>query len=166
MCTELAMLSNHLILCHLLPFLPSVFPRIRVFSNESALLIRWPKYWSFSFNISPSNEYSGSISWTRFLCMLSCPVVSNSLRPHGQQPARLLCPWNFSGKNTWVGCHFLLQGIFPIQGLNPCVLSLLHWQADSLSLVPPGKPHASLQNWSPKKMKIQYLHWRTILLEN
>ena len=54
--------SNHLILCHLL-FLPSIFPSIRVFSNESVLPIRWPKYWSFSFSISPSNEYSGLISF-------------------------------------------------------------------------------------------------------
>ena len=54
--------SNHLILCHLLFLLPSIFPSIRVFSNESALPIRWPKYWSFSFSISPSNEYSGLIS--------------------------------------------------------------------------------------------------------
>ena len=55
--------SNHLILCRLLLLPPSVFPRIRVFSNESALRIRWPKYWSFSFNISPSNEYSELISF-------------------------------------------------------------------------------------------------------
>ena len=53
------MASNHLILCHPLLLPPSIFPSIRVFSNESALRIRWPKYWSFSFNISPSNEYSG-----------------------------------------------------------------------------------------------------------
>ena len=55
--------SNHLILCHPLLPLPSIFPSIRVFSNESALYIRWPKYWSFSFSISPSNEYSGLISF-------------------------------------------------------------------------------------------------------
>ena len=55
--------SNHLILCHPLLLLPSIFPSIRVFSNESALHIRWPKYWSFSLNISPSNEYSGLISF-------------------------------------------------------------------------------------------------------
>ena len=60
---ELVMPSNHLILCHPLLLLPSVFPSIRVFSNESALCIRWPKYWSFSFSISPSNEYSGLISF-------------------------------------------------------------------------------------------------------
>ena len=60
---ESVMLSNHLILCYPLLLLPSIFPSIRVFSNESALRIRWPKYWSFSFNISPSNEYSGLISF-------------------------------------------------------------------------------------------------------
>ena len=58
-----AMSSNHLILCRPLQLLPSIFPSIRVFSNESALHIRWPKYWSFSFNISPSNEYPGLISF-------------------------------------------------------------------------------------------------------
>ena len=57
------MRSNHLILCHPLLLLPSIFPSIRVFSNESVLCIRWPKYWSFSFSISPSNEYSGLISF-------------------------------------------------------------------------------------------------------
>ena len=60
---ESVMLSTHLVLCRSLLLLPSIFPRIRVFSNESALRIRWPKYWSFSFNISPSNEYSGLISF-------------------------------------------------------------------------------------------------------
>ena len=59
---ELVMLSNHLILCHPLFLLPSIFPSIKVFSNESDLCIRWPKYWSFSFSISPSSEYSGLIS--------------------------------------------------------------------------------------------------------
>ena len=63
MSTELVMPSNHLILCNPLPLLPSIFPSIRVFSNESVLHIRWPKYWSFSFNISPSNECSGLISF-------------------------------------------------------------------------------------------------------
>ena len=57
------MSSNHLILCHLLLLLPSVFPSVRVFSNESVLHIRWPKYWSFSFHISPSDEYSGLFSF-------------------------------------------------------------------------------------------------------
>ena len=72
---------------------------------------------------------------------LSCSVVSDSLWPHGLEPARLLCPWNFLGKNTGVGCHFLLQGIFPTQGSN---LHLLHWQAGSLPLAPPGKPSSPI----------------------
>ena len=63
MSIESVMPSNHLIFCRPLLFLPSIFPNIRVFSNESALHIRWPKYWSFSFSISPSNEHSGLISF-------------------------------------------------------------------------------------------------------
>ena len=63
MSIELGMPSNHLILCHPLLLSPSIFPSIRVFSNESALGIKWPKYWSLSFNISPSNEHSGLISF-------------------------------------------------------------------------------------------------------
>ena len=65
MSIELVMPSNHLIFCRPLLLLPSIFPSIRVFSNESALRIRWPKYWSFSFNISPSNEHPGLISFRK-----------------------------------------------------------------------------------------------------
>ena len=63
MSTESVVPSSHLILCHLLLFLPSIFPSIRVYSNESDLCIRWSKYWSFSFSIRPSNEYLGLISF-------------------------------------------------------------------------------------------------------
>ena len=63
MSIKLVMPFNHLILCHPLFLLPSIFPSIRVFSNESVLCIRWPKYWSFTFSISPSNEYLGMISF-------------------------------------------------------------------------------------------------------
>ena len=70
--TESVMPSNHLILCHPLLLLPSVFRSIRVFSNDSALSIRWPKYWSFSFNISPSNEHSGLISFKMDLVVFPC----------------------------------------------------------------------------------------------
>ena len=74
--------SNHLILCRPLP-LPSIFPSIRVFSNESALCIRWPKYWSFSFNISPSNEHPGLISLRMdWLYLLAVQVTLKSLLQH------------------------------------------------------------------------------------
>ena len=83
MSTESVMPSNHLILCCSLLLLPSIFPRIRVFSNESALQIRWPKYWSFSFNISSSNEYSGLTSfmidgWTSLQSKGHSRVLSNT----------------------------------------------------------------------------------------
>ena len=67
-------------------------------------------------------------------------VVSDSLWPCGLQPIRLLCPWDSPGKNTGVGCHDLLQGIFRTQGLNPHFLHFLHWQTGSLLLAPSGKP--------------------------
>ena len=70
--------SNHLILCHPLLLLPSIFPSIRVFSNESVLLIRWPKYWSFTFSISPSNEYSGLIPFR--MDRLDLPAVQGTLK--------------------------------------------------------------------------------------
>ena len=76
--------SNHLILCHPLLLLPSIFPSIRVFSNESALRIRWPKYWSFSFNISPSNKYPGLISFR--MDWLDLLAVQGTLRSLLQNP--------------------------------------------------------------------------------
>ena len=77
-CPESVMPSNHLVLCHPLLSLPSVFPSIRVFSNELALCIRWPKYWSFSFSISPSNEYSGLISFR--MDWFDLPAVQGTLK--------------------------------------------------------------------------------------
>ena len=73
-------------------------------------------------------------------CMLSCSVVSDSMWPHGLQPTRLLCPWDFPGKSTRVGYHALFEGIFPTQGWNTHLSCLLHWQAGSLPQAPPGKP--------------------------
>ena len=88
---ELVMPSNHLILCRLLFFLPSIFPAIRVFSNESALCIRWPKYWSFSFNISPSSEYSGLISFRMdWLDLLAVQGTLKSLLQHHSSKASIL----------------------------------------------------------------------------
>ena len=75
------------------------------------------------------------------LCVPICSVMSDFLQPHGLQPAKLLCLWDFPGKTTRVSCHFLLQGIFPTQGSNLC---LLHWQAHSLPLSHQGSPLYSL----------------------
>ena len=78
MSMESVMLSNHLTLCHCLLLLPSVFPSIKAFSNESVLHIRWPKYWSFSFSISPSNEYSLLISFR--IDWFDLPAVQRTLK--------------------------------------------------------------------------------------
>ena len=83
--------SNHLILCHPLLLLPSVFPSIRVFSNESVLCIRWPKYWRFSFTISPSNEYSGLISFRmNWLDLLAVQGILESLLQHHSSKTSIL----------------------------------------------------------------------------
>ena len=71
-------------------------------------------------------------------CMLSCSVMSDSLQLYRPKPTRRLCPWDSPGKNTGVGGHALLEGIFPTQGSNLHLLSLLHWQAGSLPLAPPA----------------------------
>ena len=91
MSIESVMPSNHLILCCLLLFLPSIFPSIRVFSNESDLRIRWPKYWSFSFSISTSNEYSGLISFRiDWVYLLDVQGTLKSLLQHHSWKASVL----------------------------------------------------------------------------
>ena len=91
MSIESVMPSHHLTLCHPLLILPSFFLSIRVFSNESAFLIRWPKYWSFSFNISPSNEYSGQISFRMdWLDLLAVQGTLKSLLQHHSSKASIL----------------------------------------------------------------------------
>ena len=83
--------SNHLILCRPLPLLPLIFPTLRVFSKESALHIKWPKYWSFSFNISPSNEYSGLISFRiGWFDLLAVKVTLKSLLQYHSSKASIL----------------------------------------------------------------------------
>jgi len=83
--------SNHLIFCHPLLLLPSIFPSIRVFSSESALHIRWPKYWSFSFSISPSNEHSGVISFRMdWMDLLAVQGTLKSLLQHHSSKASIL----------------------------------------------------------------------------
>ena len=91
MSIELVMPSNHHILCRPLLLLPSIFPSIRVFLNESVLCSRWPKYWSFSFSISPSNEYSGLISFRNWLDLLAVQGTLKSLQYHNSKASILWC---------------------------------------------------------------------------
>ena len=91
MSIESVMPSSHFILCHPLLLLPSIFPSIRLFSSESALRMRWPKYWSFSFNISPSNEHSGLISFRMdLLDLLAVQGTLKSLLQHHSSKASIL----------------------------------------------------------------------------
>ena len=96
--------SNHLILCHPLLLLPSIFPSIRVFFNEAALHIRWPKYWSFSFNISPSNEYPGLISFR--MDWLDLLVVQGTLKSLPQ-----CC--SLKASILWLSAFFTVQLAHP-----------------------------------------------------
>ena len=100
MSIESVMPSNHLILCRPLLFLPSIFPSIRVFSNESVLHIRWPKYWSFNFSTSTSNEYSGRISFSMdWLDLLAVQGTLKSLLQHHSSKASIL----------WRSAFFIIQ---------------------------------------------------------
>ena len=90
MSIRLVMPSNHLILCHSFLLLPSIFPSIRVFSNKSVLHIRWPKYWTFSFSISPSNEYTGLISFIDWFDLLAVQGTLKSLLQHHSSKASIL----------------------------------------------------------------------------
>ena len=104
MSIESVMPSNHLILCRPLLLQHSIFPSIRVFSNESALCIRWPKYWSFSFNISPSNEHSGLISFRMdWLDLLAVQGTYKSLLQHHSSKASIL----------WCSAFFTVQLSYP-----------------------------------------------------
>ena len=100
MCVKSVMPSNHLILCRPLLLLPSIFPSIRVFSNESALLVRWPKYWSLSFNISPSNEHPSPVSFRMdWLDLLGVQGTLKSLLQHHSSKASVL----------WCSAFFIVQ---------------------------------------------------------
>ena len=114
---ELVMPSNHLILCHPLLLLPSVFPSIRVSYNESALHIRWPNYWNFSFSISPSNEYSGLISFRMdWLDLLAVQGTLKSLLQHHSSKASLL----------WCLAFFIAQLSHPYMIIGKTI-SLTRW---------------------------------------
>ena len=168
MSVKSVMPSNHLICCPLL-FLPSIFPSIRVFSSESVLHIRWPKYWSFSFSISPSNEYSGLISFrTDWFDLLAVQGTLKSLLQHHSSKASMLQhsafftvllshPYLTTGKTialtrqTFVGkvmsllFNMLSQLVIAFLPRSKCLL--ISWLQS---------PHAvSLQ---PKKLKCQCFH--------
>ena len=108
---------SHLILCHPLLFLPSIFPSIRVFSNESVLHIRWPKYWNFSFSISPSNEYSGLISFRMdWLDLLAVQETLKSLLWHYSPKAPIL----------WHSAFFIVQLSHPYMIIGKTI-ALTRW---------------------------------------
>ena len=121
------MRSNHLILCHPLLLLPSIFPSIRVFSNESVLLIRWPKYWRFSFSISPSKEYSGLISFRMdWLDLLAVQTTLKSLLQHHSLKASILqCP-AFFYSSTLTSTHDYWK--------KSAIEHLLKWLCEALYL--------------------------------
>ena len=113
---ESMMLSSHLILCHPL-LLPSIFPSIRVFSNESVLHIKWPKYWSFSFSISPSNEYLGLISFRMdWLYLLAVQRTLKSLLQHHSSKASIL----------WHSAFFIVQLLHPYMTTGKTI-ALTRW---------------------------------------
>ena len=117
MSIELVMPSNHLILSCPLLCLPSIFPSIRIFSNESALLIRWPKYWSFSFNISPSNEHPRLISFRMdWLDLLAVQGTLKSLLQHHSSKASIL----------WHSAFFIVQFSHPYMPTGK-TLPLIRW---------------------------------------
>ena len=104
-------------------------------------------------------QESEKLKWSR-------SVVSDSSWPHGLQPTRLLCPWDSPGKNTGVGCHFLLQGIFPTKGLNLYPMHLLHRQADSLPLSHLGSPYHTVKRFTVNKLWKQYAKCKKLLTKD
>ena len=134
MSTESVMPSNHLILCHPL-LLPSIFPSIRVFSDESVLHIRWPEYWSFSFSISPSSEYSGLRSFRMdWLDLLAVQGTLTSLLQHHSSKASVLWRSAFfmvqlSHPYMTAGEATALTGRTFVAGVTSLLLNMLSWRA-------------------------------------
>ena len=165
--------SNHLILCHPILFLPSIFPSIRVFSNESVLPIRWPKYWSFSFSISPSNEYSGLITfridWFYYLFAVQ-GTLKGLLQHHSSKASifqysaffivPLSCPYLTTGKTIaltrWTFAGRVVSLLFNM--LSRLVIAFLprskrlfiSWlQSPSAVILEPKKINLSLFHYFP-----------------
>ena len=157
----LVMPSNHLILCHPLFLLPSIFPSLRVFSHESALLIRWPKYWSFSFNISPSNKHPGLISfrmdWLDLLAVQG--TLKNLLQHHSSKASILRCSAFFVvqlshpyTRRTFVGKVMSL--LTAAKSLQSCPTL-----CDPIDGSPPGSP-------APGILQSRTLEWVAISFSN
>ena len=121
------MLSNYLIFCHLLLLLPSIFPSTRVFSNESVLPMKWPNYWSFSFSISPSNEYSGLISFR--IDWFGLLVVQGTLKS-------LLQHHNLKESILWHSAFFMVQHSYPYMTTGKTIaLTVLTFVSKVISLL-------------------------------
>ena len=126
MSIESVMLPNHLLLSHPLLFLPSIFPSMRIFSKESALHIRWPKYCSFSFSISPSNEYSEMLSFRiDWFDLLAVQGINSSVLclPYG--PTVNICTWPL--KRLWCWEWLKAEGEEAIRGWDGWIASLMQW---------------------------------------
>ena len=162
--TQLVMPSNHLILYHPLLLLPSVFPSKRVFSDESVLRIRWPKYWSFSFSISPSNEYSGLISFRmNWLDLLAGQESSQSCLTFWDPIDCCLPGASVHGifqAEYWSGLPFPSPGDI----LNPGIkLMSSALQADTSLSEPPGKPSSLIPQFkSIKSLALSFLYCSTL----
>ena len=144
MSTESVMPSNCLILCPPLPLLPSIFPSIRVFSNESLLCIRWPKYWSFSFSISPSNEYSGLMSFRMdWLDLLPVQGTLKSLLQHHSSKASIL----------WHSAFFIVQLSHPHMTTGK-IIALTRWTLEK-AMAPHSSTFAWKILWTEKPGRLQ-----------
>ena len=129
MSIESVMASKHLILCCPL-FLPSIFPSIRVFSNESLFLIRWPDYWSFSFSVSPSNEYSGLTSFRIYICISYIQITYK------------ICFWHNRGLKMFIG------------------FKSIYWCSDTLLSIKFRKDPSYLSSAFPIWLCLSWVHWR------
>ena len=162
MSIESMMPSNHLILCHPLLLPPSIFPSIRVFSSESVLRIRWPKYWSFSFNIIPSNEHPGLISFRMDLCdLLAVHRMLKSLLQHHSSKASILRhsaffivqlshPHMTAGKTIALTIRTFVDKVMSLLFNMPSRL-VITFLPRSKRLLIHGCSHHLQSFWSPKK---------------
>ena len=167
--------SNHLILCHPLLLLPSIFPSIRVFSNKSILCIRWPKYWSFSFSISPTNEHPGLISFRMdWLDLLAAQgTLKSLLQYHSSKASILQCsaffmvqlshPYMTTGKTIaltrWTFVGKIMSLLFNMLSAATKSLQSCPTLCDPIDSSPPGSP-------VPGILQARTLEWVAISFSN